>query len=100
MKDHENLVSLNGSKVSIKEAKALLKDKHALFQATNAVANPTQSQKALAITRLKDKTEAQVAYFKIVTTAFSLFGVCWMEVPGSTGTTLIRKCTAMTPTRL
>ena len=67
MKDHENLVSLNGSQASMKEALALLKEKHASFLAANAVANPTQSQKAVAITRLKDKKEAQEAYVKIVT---------------------------------
>ena len=73
MKDHENLVELKGSETSIKEAKELVYSKHALFQTTNAVVNPTQSQRALALTRLKDKKDAQLAYFKIVTAAFSLF---------------------------
>ena len=56
MKDHENLVSLNGSSVNTKEALMILKQKHVSFMAANAVANPTPSQRA-DIDRLKDRKE-------------------------------------------
>jgi hypothetical protein len=74
LKDHKNLVSLNGSYTALQAAQKQFRQAHAAYTATRrAVNHPTPAQVALAATWLEERKAAHKALQVIYTTAFSLF---------------------------
>jgi len=73
LKDHESLVSLNGSVPALQAAQKQFRVAHAAYAAIKRPNNPTTAQVALAATRLDERKAAHKALQVIYSTAFSQF---------------------------
>jgi len=73
LRDHENLMTQNGSKKAIEDAHVNLQKTFKEYQTTNAVVNPSAQEKARRVTLKQDWRAAQKLCRDIATAAFSLF---------------------------